>query len=271
MTNSVAGSKIQAATPVAGAGRASTFDRKEYAARLVRTFAKKGGLEKFKEEWMAQLVKDRTLHGSDMAVAVILLQHISRKDGYAFPGITSAEKGIAAKAGRCARTVMRSTSRIEEAGYLRVHRSRSGKKNNVNEYYFLLKSESLGSDSSSHQGSDSSSHQIVTPRVTRVVTPGVTLTSDLTPDVTSDSTSDVTPDSAKRGLAKRRGGVPGSENKGQEELCFRYFKREYGESYRDQVALAIEMVGSDATLQAIRSGISAHDEPEAILGRLVTA
>ena len=145
MTNSVAGSKIQAATPVAGAGR-TRFDRKEYAARLVRTFAKKGGLEKFKEEWMAQLVKDRTLHGSDMAVAVILLQHISRKDGYAFPGITSAEKGIAAKAGRCARTVMRSTRRIEEAGYLRVHRSRSGKKNNVNEYYFLLKSESLGSE-----------------------------------------------------------------------------------------------------------------------------
>ena len=257
--------------------QAETFDHKAYAKQLVRTFARKGGYERFKEDWIIQVAKDRKFRGSEVALATILIKHLNRKDGYAFPPITHNEKGLAVLAGMTARTVMRLTRHLEDAGHLFVFRKRVGNKNEVNKYFFVLPSMSLGSDNKCHEGSDKAVTRVVTPDVTRVVTTDVTqtsyLTSNSTPELTPDST--LTPRSAASASADVRGTGSGGRapepNDGMSEAyCLKTSKQILGDEWHDDIQRAIDWVDDNkAVLSAIRKGREAGKDPADILNELV--
>ena len=103
-------------------------------------------LEKYREQWLLQLIGDSKLSAGTLRVAVAISFHMNRKKGgLAWPGMAR----LARLTHLTTRTVIRATKQLEARGHLRVIRSRAGDKRGLNRYMPVLRrvsGMSLGSD-----------------------------------------------------------------------------------------------------------------------------
>ena len=98
-------------------------------------------LEKYREQWLLQLIADPDLKAGDLRVAIAISFHMNRKkNGLAWPGMGRLAKLTHTSPS----TVIRATKRLEARGHLRVIRSRMGEKRGLNRYLPLLKSAPKG-------------------------------------------------------------------------------------------------------------------------------
>jgi hypothetical protein len=95
-------------------------------------------LEKFKEDWLKQIVLDKVLRAGALRLCIAISTHMNRKHGgWAWPGFAT----LARETGMCRRWISDLIRLLEERGHLKVNRSRVAYgKNGVNHYKPILKS-----------------------------------------------------------------------------------------------------------------------------------
>lgn len=94
-------------------------------------------LEKFKEDWLKQIVLDKELPAGALRVCIVISTHMNRKHGgWAWPGFGT----LARETGISKRWISDLTQLIENRGHLKVNRSKTARgKNEVNYYKPILK------------------------------------------------------------------------------------------------------------------------------------
>src|SRR5262249_17284270 len=88
---------------------------------------------KFKDQCLEQLAADTLLPAGALRVGIQIVLHLNHKTREAFPGFGRLQKLLGV--GRM--TVIRSVQALEEAGHIKVMRSRKGKQNEANRYRFI--------------------------------------------------------------------------------------------------------------------------------------
>ena len=107
--------------------------------------------EKFKEGWLLQIMGDSGVPAGAKLVAVVIGSHMNRhRQRYdAFPSFARLTRLTVMSR----RNVIRAVKHLEAAGHVEVRRSKAGKtgkKNNANVYYPILKGPALADDETFH-------------------------------------------------------------------------------------------------------------------------
>lgn len=95
-------------------------------------FRAKQNYEDRKEKWLLQITSDKELTAGDLRTGVALSKYMNRKERLvAWPGYARLTKDT----GLCRCRVIRGVKKLEGRKHMRVSRSRSGSKNDVNHYH----------------------------------------------------------------------------------------------------------------------------------------